>query len=471
MGRVAKNVVSEITVSVLRKAFDNPAAPGRSYYIQERGGRHSIPGCFLRVLRTEVWFGTRTDTWIKVAQARADMTPEEILSARQAVRQRIRDLEEVTTKLGNHKRITVRELMEQYFADWRSGREDRRSPRTEEGYQELWNKYLLPYLLKSGKALGDMPIQDVTPEIAQEFKMGLPTQAAQRTPHASRGGRVVTNRALQQAQAAFSFAVRMRKTDINPFSEEIISRYPEEPGGYCFTESELRAIGAALDRLEALAARPRSPLPIRSIAGIRLLLLTGARASEITEAYTDKRYLPAGSLAPYALLDDPFPRIFVQRAKGDRGGQKRSLGRFIWLAARSVRVIHTVPRVPGDVHVLPGDIPGDHIQRLNAAFSSVLREAGVQQVPLKSTRHTFRSWAPEAGVSPEHVQQLLGHAGLRITDRVYLHTIAPALMAAAERVAEFMAARLEGQTWTPGAAWEPYTAGSSVVTPFRRSAG
>lgn len=31
---------------------------------------------------------------------------------------------------------------------------------------------------------------------------------------------------------------------------------------------------------------------------------------------------------------------------------------------RCVEIINRVPRVPGDTHILPGDIPGDHLQRV-----------------------------------------------------------------------------------------------------------
>lgn len=340
------------------------------------------------------------------------------------------------------------------MADWRSNREDRRSPRTEEGYQDLWERYLLPFQLSSGESLGDLQIDAVTPEIAQEVKMRLPLLVAERSPHAKQAGRIVTNRVLQQAHAAFSFAVRMRRTDVNPFSENIITRYPEGSDGYCFHEDELKAIGQALDYFEELSFRPRSPLPFRSVAGLRLLFLTGARPSEITEAYVEGRFVPAGSLDPYGMLEEIYPRIFVQRAKGDRGTQHRAPGRLIWLAPRCVEIINRVPRVPGDIHILPGDIPGDHLQRLNKAFDAVLKEAGVKRVPLKSTRHTFRTWAVEAEIRPEHVQQLLGHAGLRTTDTVYLHRIGPALVAAAAKVAEFMQDRLSGKPWSPGQSWD-----------------
>lgn len=454
VGRSAKNLVPEITAAVLRKAYGEPPPPGRSYYIQERGGKNSIPGCFIRVLRTEIWFGTRNgSTWLKVAKARPGMTTDEVLVARRAVRAKVTQLEE---RPAAQARILVRQLMDLHLTDWRSGRGEHRSPRTEEGYRELWSVHILPFLvdpISSGRLLGDMPIQEVSPLVAQQVKLRLPALVTSRLPQAKRGGTVVTNRVLQQLQAAFKYAVRMEWISANPFSEDVIIRYAEVSDGYAFSQEELKAIGDALVRLEALTARPRPPLPYRSLAGIRLLLLTGARPSELTEAYTHRRHLPTGSLDPYAILEDPYPRIHVQRAKGDRGKQKRAPGRFIWLASRATELVEAIPRVPGDVHILPGDIPGDHLQRLNKAFDAVLKEAGVKRVPLKCTRHSFRTWAPEAGVSPEHVQQLLGHAGLRMTDTVYLHSVAPALMAAAHRAAEFMAARLSGEPWAPGAMW------------------
>lgn len=458
MGRPAsaKNLVPEITSAVLRRAFSNPPKPGRSYYVQERGSTRSIPGCAIRVLRTEVQFGVRAgDTWHKVVRAYPDMTPEEIQKARVDVRKKVRQIEDGEVPTPEARGMTFRELRDAYLEDWRSGRGENRSPRTEEGYRDLWDRLLLPFRLSSGKILGDMPVREITPRMVQEVKVGLPGMVAARSRVAKSGGQTVTNRALQQGSAAFCFALRMREADSNPFSEEIVTRHAEGSDGYSFELGELAKIGEALDYYETLSHRPRSPLAFRSVAGLRLLLLTGARPSEITDAYLEKRFLPEGSLEPYALLDDPYPRVYVQRAKGDRGNQKRAPGRFIWLAPRAVEIIRRVPRVPGDIFVLPGDAPGDHLQRLNSAWTTVIRAAGVTKAPLKSTRHTFRTWAPQAGVPPESVQQLLGHAGLKITDTVYLHAIAPALEAWAHRVAEFMHARLKGEAWKPGAAWSP----------------
>jgi hypothetical protein len=40
-----------------------------------------------------------------------------------------------------------------------------------------------------------------------------------------------------------------------------------------------------------------------------------------------------------------------------------------------------------------------------------------------------------------------------MTDTVYLHTIAPALISAAHRTADFLAARLAGEAWNSSVTW------------------
>ncbi len=347
--------------------------------------------------------------------------------------------------------MTFRQLGEAYLKDWKDTRGDRRSPQTVEAYEEVWRIYLYPLL-------GDLLLPEIRPEVVQSLKSRIPELVVERRPHAKQGGRVIANRALQQGSAAFDHAFRMGWVTGNPFSEKIVYRYQEEPDGYAFDPAEMAAIGQALQELEELAKRPRHPLPYRSIAGIRLLLLTGARPNELCPAVTEQRY--AEGFTPFCVLDDPHPRIRIQRAKGDRGNQKRAPGRLIWLPPPAVEIIRKVPRVPGDIHLLPGDIPGEHVQRLNSAWRAVLKVAqtilpGLPMVPLKTTRHTFRTYCADAGVTPEHTQQLMGHAGLKVTDTVYLHMIAPTLAAAAARAAECITARLDGRSWER-AAPEPY---------------
>lgn len=252
------------------------------------------------------------------------MTPDEVLEARRFVRTKVIELkEEQPTAQG---KITLRELMDQHLADWRSARDEHRSPRTEAAYRELWDTHILPFALDSGRTLGEMTIQDITPQLAQQVKLQLPKVVTSRHPLAKRGGTVVTNRALQQLQAAFKFAFRMGMVPGNPFSEEIIVRYAERSDGYSFSDQELKAIGAALVRLEALTTRPRPPLPYRSLAGIRLLFLTGARPSELTEAYIDKR---PPSLRVSGSLCDPG-RPLPTDPRPARQGRPRQAEKSAW---------------------------------------------------------------------------------------------------------------------------------------------
>jgi integrase len=461
-----ENRVSRITPAVIRRYYGK-LAQGSPYYVYEE----AIRGLVLRVHRSKVQIGARIgrSAFVPLADLQREMTEREVDDLRERARGVIFERSGMRQE-EKSPAPTLAQAAELHLSSWAAGRENR-SPRTEEGYRSLWRLHIIPFQAPGmQQPLGEMPVDRITPRTADAVRLSMPAVVAARDAHARRGGEVVTNRVLQQLAACFSYLLRMQIVSANPFAEEIVRRYEEAPGGYAFPVDELGRIGAALKELEQRAARPGAPLALRSIYGIWLLFLTGARPAELTEAYLERRFVPAGSSAPYAMLDDQYPRLYVQRAKGDRRGQKRMPGRFIWLGARPAGLIRSVPRVPGDEFILPGDIPGDHIQRLNSAWKVVLREAKVPHVPLKSTRHTFRSWAAEAGIPPEHVQQLMGHAGLTITDTVYLHGIAPSLLASAERASEFIADRMAGKPWKPGAAWEQRQEGDGVVTPFRRPA-
>src|SRR4051812_43830108 len=91
----ARTVVPRLTLQVLRQAFAH-LSQGSPYYVREEGGRDSIRGCYLRVQRRSVQFGIRTaggDRWVKVREARSDMTLNEVEDAREAVRSALRAIE------------------------------------------------------------------------------------------------------------------------------------------------------------------------------------------------------------------------------------------------------------------------------------------------------------------------------------------------------------------------------------------
>jgi integrase len=114
--------------------------------------------------------------------------------------------------------------------------------------------------------------------------MAIPQRVKARFPNASYRGQTVANRAAQQADAAWNFALRMEWVSRNPWSGRIVRRYEEEPDEHLLTAEDYAALGRALREAEATLGRPRPPLPMPNIAAIRVLLVTGARPGEITPA-------------------------------------------------------------------------------------------------------------------------------------------------------------------------------------------
>lgn len=436
--------VRQINPEVLEWAFAHPS-PTR-YYIREEGGRYSIRGLCLRVGARVTWFGHRQGGgWTPIVKARQNMSPTEIDQARRQVREALTEAQDRPAPAGV--RMTVRELCAVYLQDLEVTRGDRRSPRTLEGYRDLWRLHLMPLI-------GDLRLDQVTPDTVRQVKLEIPrrVQARQQPeegrPIAARaGGRTVTNRALQQAEAAWAYAVRMEWANRNPWSEKVIDRYEEEPDQHVLSAEDYAALGATLRDAWTALSRPRPPLPARSIAAIRVLLLTGARPGEVTPAVIspEHRFDPTSAERHWCDLEAEFPLLRVPRAKGDRGDMKRPTGRTIYLSPEAVEAIRAVPRLDGSIYAFPGDLPNEPIRRLEKAWSWLLRQAKLPHVPLKTTRPSWRTHGADAGLPPEHVQLLMGHAGLKVTDTTYLKRLAPSLYKSACEAGAYIA-RLLGDS-------------------------
>lgn len=79
--------------------------------------------------------------------------------------------------------------------------------------------------------------------------------------------------------------------------------------------------------------------------------------------------------------------------------------------------------------------PGAFRERV---FDPACKEAGVGKVRLHDLRHTCGSLLLAAGESVWVVSQILGHASLEITAKVYGHTYSASLDAAASRLDAFV---------------------------------
>ena len=151
---------------------------------------------------------------------------------------------------------------------------------------------------------------------------------------------------------------------------------------------------------------------------IRLLLLTGARKSEVLKARWE-----------HVRLD--LRLLIVPLSKSGKP-------RHIPLSDEAITVIRSIPRQQGNPWLFPGHAPGKPLSDLYLFWNSLRRSLGLTSVRIHDLRHTFASVLVDAGHSLYEVQKLLGHSDPRTTMR-YAHLEQASLVAVAETVSIFLA--------------------------------
>ena len=151
---------------------------------------------------------------------------------------------------------------------------------------------------------------------------------------------------------------------------------------------------------------------------LRLLLLTGARKSEILKARWE-----------HVRLD--LRLLVVPLSKSGKP-------RHIPLSDEAIAVIRSIPRQQGLPWLFPGHAPGKPLSALYLFWNRIRRELGLADVRIHDLRHTFASFLVNAGHSLYEVQKLLGHGDPRTTMR-YAHLGQASLVAAAQTVSAYLA--------------------------------
>ena len=289
---------------------------------------------------------------------------------------------------------TFKEVAERYMEEHAQAK---KKPRSVKEDRRLLDRVILP-------VFGSRQLADINrPDIAKFH-------------HAQKAAPYQANRAVALLSKIFNLAEKwgLRPDNSNPTKHT--EKYREHKKERYLTPEELSRLGMALADAEAAKAE----LP-QAIAAIRLLILTGARLSEILTLKWD-----------YVHLD----RREIDLPDSKTGKKTVQLGE------PAVELLESIPRHAGSPYVIPGQRAGQHLIGLPHIWMRIRIKAGLPGVRLHDLRHSFASSAAQAGMSLPFIGALLGHRELATTNR-YVHLMSDPLKVAANTVSTKIAEAMQ----------------------------
>jgi integrase len=223
-----------------------------------------------------------------------------------------------------------------------------------------------------------------------------------------------TNRVVILLRYIFNLARKWKLPGIAENPTAALQLSPEQHRDRFLTEDETRRL------LASIATDHNEP----AAQAILLLLLTGARRSEITKAEWEH-------------VDWRKRTLLVPRSKSGKP-------RTITLNAHAVALLESVTRLKGNRYVFPSPTSGSPAASLYSPWHRIRCRAGLPDVRLHDLRHSFASFLINKGVSIYVVQDLLGHTQIKTTQR-YAHLTGETLQDAAEVAAAFIDKAAHGE--------------------------
>lgn len=275
--------------------------------------------------------------------------------------------------------------------------------------------------------LGNKLVPDVSASDIEGFKLAVysghtapmdqkAAAKAQGGGRTVRGGHGVANRCLTLLSKMFKLAEiwELRPKSTNPV--EGVSRYRENPAERFLSPAEFKRLGQTLDQFERDGID--APYPT---AAIKLLLLTGARLSEILTLRWDQ------------------VQIENRRA---RLSDSKTGPKTIHLSEPALAILAKLPRLSDNPHVIVGGKPGKHLVDLQRPWQRIRNKANLADVRIHDLRHTYASLAIQSGKSLSEIGELLGHQSTTTTKR-YAHFAAEHIAKAGDEIGDVLASLLE----------------------------
>ena len=276
---------------------------------------------------------------------------------------------------------TIKQLADRYIAEHLP----KKRPGSARDDQAMLRKWILP-------ALGNKKVDAVRPSDVEALHHKI----------TATGATIRANRVIGLLSTMLSLAVRWEHVDRN-VTRGTWQRNPETKRKRYLSPAEIARLTAALEQ---------SPSQ-RAADAIRLLLLTGARKTEVTAARWEQFDLAAGTWTKPA------------------AATKQKADHHVPLSAPALQLLNAIGSKPQGYLFPRRD--GDGYLHIRGTWEAVRKAAGIEDVHLHDLRHSFASILVSSGASLPLIGALLGHTNPGTTAR-YSHLFLDPLRAATERV-------------------------------------
>lgn len=263
------------------------------------------------------------------------------------------------------------------------------APRSQKDQASMWTRHILP-------ELGRIKLEDLTARDVDQLHRKI-----------SETGTVRANRVLEVLRKALNLAKRWQLVSENV--AEGFKRNPEFPKDRYLTLEEIKRLTSAMDEDQDQ----------HIMNAVRILVLTGARKSEVLTARYDQFDLDAG----------------IWKKPASQTKQRRD--HVVPLTEPAIELIAGMRAEAASEFLFPtkNGTPKKDIKRPS---KRVTERAGLEGIRLHDLRHSFASLLASNDAPLQVVSKLLGHSNLQTTQR-YAHLYDSALRAALKNASEALA--------------------------------
>jgi integrase len=300
----------------------------------------------------------------------------------------------------------------------------KRKPRTHAEYDRLLDKRILP-------EIGHVRMTDLNRATVSRLHGTISKEAP-----------ITANRAVALVSAVWSWASRRDMVALSDNPARGIEKNREQAKERYLTIDEFARLGNALRLAETEGlpwdaddnhpqakhhAKPenrKTKADPYAVAAIRLLILTGARLSEILHAQ-------------WSQIDSERGILFLPDSKTGR--------KPIYLSAATLAVLAEIPRVEGNPFIIVGAISGKGRVDLKKPWAAIRKAAQLDDLRLHDLRHSFASIGAGTSLGLPILGKLLGHTQPQTTAR-YAHLDADPMRRAADTIGNTISAALVGKS-------------------------